>query len=144
MSLTLNGHQLTQANTEHVGTFALSADGTWAEHQLTASARRDTVELNTRLQGGMNTAGNTWQGTLADTRLQHLQLGIWQQDTDSTLRLSAQSQSLSPFCLVQAPSRLCLQGNHAANTLEAQARLADLPLALINTCLLYTSPSPRD
>ncbi|BAP13615.1 hypothetical protein Y017_12880 [Alcanivorax sp. 97CO-5] len=135
MSLTLNGHQLTQANTEHVGTFALSADGTWAEHQLTASARRDTVELNTRLQGGMNTAGNTWQGTLADTRLQHLQLGIWQQDTDSTLRLSAQSQSLSPFCLVQAPSRLCLQGNHAANTLEAQARLADLPLALINTLL---------
>lgn len=136
MTLSLNAAQITQNNTEQVSALTVTANGSWTQHQLKADASRDDVSLETRLRGGLNPAGNAWQGTLSDTRLQHSRLGTWQQDSDSTLNVSAQSQSLAPFCLVQAPSRLCLQGSHSANNnVDAEVRLADLPLALINSLL---------
>ena len=140
MTLSLNAGQITQNNTEQINALMVTANGSWAQHQLKANASRDDVSLETRLRGGLNPAGNAWQGTLSDTRLQHSRLGNWQQDTDSSVRLSAQSQSLSPFCLVQAPSQLCLQGSYGANNsanknVVAEVQLTDLPLALANTLL---------
>lgn len=138
MTLSLNATQITQNNTEQVSALTVTANGNWARHQLQANASRDDVSLETRLRGGLNPAGNAWQGTLSDTRLQHSRLGQWQQDADSTLRVSAQSQSLALFCLVQAPSQLCLQGSHTSNgqnNVDAEVHLADLPLALANSLL---------
>ena len=138
MALSLTGSQLKQGNTEQVSTLAVTVNGSWDQHQLKAEASRAEVSLETRLHGGIDPAATAWQGTLSGTRLQHTRLGQWQQDTDSSLRVSAQSQSLAPFCLVQAPSQLCLQGSHTSNgqdNVNAEVHLADLPLALANSLL---------
>lgn len=138
MSLELNSEALQQGNIEQLAAARISAKGTLSSHTATASFRRDELSLETNLQGTLKGLNHSpqWQGNLSDTGLIHQQLGRWQQAEDTAVQLSATAQSISPFCLEQTPSRICLTGNRNSNyQIDASASLKALPLALAGALL---------
>ena len=138
LMLELNTETLQQGNSEQLATAQLSLNGTLADHRATARFRRDDVRLETGLQGSLVSLHNAprWEGSLSDTSLVHAQLGRWQQSRDTSLVLSATEQSLSAFCLEQAPSQLCLEGKRDdANQVHVRASVDALPLALAGALL---------
>lgn len=138
MSLELDGETLRQGNIDQLATAQLSVNGTLTSHTATARLQRDEVSLETRLQGTIKALKSApqWQGTVADTGLIHQQLGRWQQTEDTTVELSATAQSITPFCLEQTQSRLCLEGKRNSNDqVDASASISALPLALAGALL---------
>lgn len=138
MSLELDGETLRQGDMDQLAAAHLSINGTLANHNATASFRRDEVSLETSLQGTLTGLKGTpqWQGTVSETGLIHQQLGRWLQAEDTAVQLSATAQSITPFCLEQTQSRLCLEGKRDANNqVDASASLSALPLALAGALL---------
>ncbi|MGJ3256385.1 MAG: translocation/assembly module TamB domain-containing protein [Alcanivorax sp.] len=138
MSFELDSETLRQGNIEQLAAARISANGTLARHTATANIRRDDISLETSLQGRLKALKNApqWQGYLSDTGLIHQQLGRWQQAEDTAVTLSATAQSISPFCLEQTQSRLCLTGSRDSNDqVDASASLSALPLALAGALL---------
>ena len=138
MSFELNSEALQQGNAEQLAAARISAKGTLNSHTATASFRRDELSMETSLQGSFKALNSSpqWQGSLSDTGLIHQQLGRWQQAEDTAVQLSATAQSISPFCLEQTPSRICLAGNRDSNDqVDASASLNALPLALAGALL---------
>ncbi|WP_303760269.1 translocation/assembly module TamB domain-containing protein [Alcanivorax jadensis] len=138
MSLELDSETLRQGDMEQLAAAHLSLNGTLANHTAMARFRRDEVSLETSLQGTLKGLKDTpqWQGTVSETGLMHQQLGRWQQAEDTAVQLSATAQSITPFCLEQTQSRLCLKGRRAAdNQIDVNASLSALPLALAGALL---------
>ncbi len=130
--LTLNADQIQQDEQRRLDTLALSLTGTRQQHQLTVSATQQSVTLATRLGGTLDSSLG-WQGHVTQSQISHETLGQWQQQQSSALTLSAESQSLAPFCLRQDDSALCVQGNHQAdNRIQAHGSVQALPLSLLS------------
>ena len=130
--LTLNANQIQQDHQQRLETLDLTLAGTRQQHQLTVSATQQSLTLETHLNGALDTTLR-WQGDVTQSRIVHEALGQWQQQQTSALTLSAENQSLAPFCLRQDDSALCVQGTYQAdNHIQVQGSVQSLPLSLLS------------
>lgn len=87
------------------------------------------VALDARLNGGW-TQGQ-WAGRLSALELKSPDLGPWTLEQPAALSLSGARSETQPICLARDEGRLCLEGQWSPDEASLKAKLAALPLSLI-------------
>lgn len=116
----------------------LNVSGRWAQQTITLDADALEGTLAVGLQGGMQ--NQNWRGMLdrfdlAAKKSTHSARGLadwghWRLQVPARLELGAARQQLDKACLSQGDSRVCLAGNHQAQT-SSGTLTADLALKLL-------------
>ncbi|MDT8365992.1 MAG: translocation/assembly module TamB domain-containing protein [bacterium] len=108
---------------------ALSATGTAGEHDLTVSLDYPGGKASVLVEGAM--VGDTWNGVLVSTYLDHPLRGRWSLENKAELVISTTEGNIHPFCVISDGSRLCAEALWKEGEGKGSLQIHRLPLSLL-------------
>lgn len=90
-----------------LNSLSLQGEGTAARHDLRLALDSSEGRMDMSLSGSLSPSP-AWQGRITALQLDQPLAGVWSLQQAAALEIRADSARLQGFCLLQAPTRLCL------------------------------------